>query len=225
MKNNAQTLVIACGSLQPEMEALRKEAPDIRVVYMDQNLHRAPNKMKIVLQDAIIQETDDAERVVLGYGLCANGIVGIKAPKQGLYIPKAHDCIALFMGSREAYNDAFKKRPGTYYLTKSWIENKKDPLGLMENEYTERVGAEDAAWSIKQELKNYSHIAFINTGVGDSKKYRERAKENARFLNLEFIEIDASKGFLMNILTGPYDNENFIFFKPGQKVTQEKFLK
>jgi hypothetical protein len=225
MKKNGNTLVIACGSIQPELELLRKEAPDSNVVYMDQNLHRTPDKMKAVLQEAITRETETAERIVLGYGLCANGVVGIKAPKQGLYIPKAHDCIALFMGSREAYNDAFKKRPGTYYLTQSWIENKKDPLGLMENEYTERVGAEDAEWSIKQELKNYSHIAFINTGVGDSKKNRNRAKENAQFLNLEYIEIDASKSFLMKILKGPYDNENFLFFKPGQTVTQGKFLK
>ncbi len=225
MMANFKTLVIACGSIQPELEMLKTEAPKTSVIYMDQNLHRSPDKMKVVLQEAIDKHASKTDRLVLGYGLCSNGVVGVKAPGQGLYIPKAHDCITLFMGSRDAYNNAFKKRPGTYYLTKSWIENEKDPLGLMENEYTQRVGAEDAEWSIKQELKNYSHIAFINTGAGDIHQYRKRALDNAKFFDLEYIEIDASNGFLMKILKGPYDEENFLYFKPGEKVTQEKFLK
>jgi hypothetical protein len=32
------------------------------------------------------------------------------------------DCIAIFLGSCEAYREQTKKEPGTYYLTKGWIE-------------------------------------------------------------------------------------------------------
>src|SRR6056297_2478403 len=166
--------IIACGSIKPELEKLAHHRDDVKIRTMPQNLHRTPHKMKDLIQKVIQKAEGENDQIVLGYGLCSNGVVGIEAPKQGLYIPRVHDCIALYLGSRDKYQRIFSKNPGTYHLTKSWIDNQKDPLGLVENEYTERVGREFAEEAMNTEIRNYKYISFVNTGAGDDEKYRKR---------------------------------------------------
>lgn len=222
---NQKKRIIACGSLKPELEQLQSLAPHAVLTFLPQNLHRSPATMKEKLQEVLDDKNNHQYReMVLGYGLCSNGIVGLKAPPQGLYIPGAHDCITFYLGSREKYQSTFQERPGTYYLTRAWIEANKDPLGLMQFEYTERVGPEFAEIAIREEIKNYTHICFINTGVGNVDKYRERAMENARYFNKEYLEMTHHNDFLMKIITGPYEAPEFIFTKPNQIVTQKEFI-
>lgn len=220
-------LIIACGSLQPELANAAEEINDVEVIYMEQDLHRYPDRMKVVLQKKLnkIDKEENIDRIILGYGLCSGGINGIKAPKQGLIVPRVHDCITLFLGSRDRYKELFEQNPGTYYLTKTWIDNQKDPLGQMENEYTEKVGREDAIWAMKQELKNYSNICFIDTGIKHSEHYRQRAKENARFFEKKYVEYTGENMFFYKIINGPYDDKNFVFYEPGQTITFKEFLK
>jgi hypothetical protein len=44
-------------------------------------------------------------------------------------VPKVGDCIAIFLGSEEVYKVQFRTEPGTYYLTKGWIEAGDSPFG------------------------------------------------------------------------------------------------
>ncbi|MFO8233973.1 MAG: DUF1638 domain-containing protein [Bacteroidales bacterium] len=217
--------IIACRSIRPELEKIKGEDPDLRVKYLPQNLHRYPDKLKTMLQKVINRFADNSDIMVLGYGLCSNGIVGVTAPRQGLYIPRTHDCIAFYLGSREAYKNIFSKNPGTYHLTKSWIDNNTDPLGLVENEYEARVGRELAEETMQTEINNYSFISYINADVEDNEKYRKRAKENAAFFNKQFIEYNGSDEYFKKILYGPYNTQDFIFVKPHEKVHQKEFLK
>ena len=60
-------------------------------------------------------------RILLGYGLCNNGIIGLSAKNTPMVIPKAHDCITLFMGCRQRYREYFDANPGTYYHTTGWL--------------------------------------------------------------------------------------------------------
>lgn len=217
-------VVIACRIMQPEMEALQSQDNSVEVCYLDQSLHRTPDRMPRLLQEQIDAVHEYASKIILGYGLCSNGIVGVKAPQQGLFVPRAHDCITLFLGSRARYDKTFHERPGTYYLTPGWVAEKKDPLGQMENEYVPRMGREMAVWGIKEELKNYTHIALINTQAADLAPLRQRAMENARFLEKEYEEIAGKTDYFRKILFGPYDSENFLFLKPGEVVRQKPFL-
>lgn len=224
---NKYNLIIACGSLKPELEAIKNEGNGVRVEYMAQNLHRSPKQLKEHLQEKLdeIDQLEEVQQLVLGYGLCSGGIVGLKVPGQGLVIPKVHDCIALMMGSRGSFNAYFNQNPGTYHLTESWIENEKDPLGLLENEYTERVGREMAEDALRTELKNYTHISFINTGIGNEEKYRKRAQQNADFFGKQFLEIEGSGAYFRKMLYGPYDSKEFVHIEPYQIVNQKEFLK
>jgi len=221
MKN----VVIACGSIKPELEKLAQEAEEkVQIHFLPQNLHRAPHKMPEVIQKAVDQESGAGDRIILGYGLCSNGIVGVVAPDQGMYIPRVHDCIAFYLGSRERYHKIFRQHPGTYHLTKSWIDNEKDPLGLMEKEYTRRVGKEMAKEAMETEIKNYEYISFINNSLINADKYRERARKNAEIFGKKYIEYEGDDRFFKKILFGPYDKD-FIYIEPNEKVKQKEFLK
>lgn len=221
-------LIIACRVMQHELDALRqqrKDAQDIEICYMDQNLHRTPEKMPGLIQEQIDAHADTARSIVLGYGLCSNGIVGVTARNQPVYIPRVHDCIALLLGSRQAYFEAFRKRAGTYYLTPGWVAEEKDPLGMVEHEYGPKLGQEMAVWGINEELKHYTHIVLIDTGAGDMEKVRQRAKANAEFLDKVYEEVPGSTAYFEKLLFGPYDTEDFVCLAPGQKAGQKPFMK
>ena len=203
---------------------LRTPESNIEIRYLDQGLHRYPHKMPPLVQDQIDQIAAHAGQVVLGYGLCSNGIAGVTAGKTGLVVPRCHDCIAFFLGSCSAYRAALKKRPGTYYLTAGWIREGQDPLGIIENDYTPRLGRKTAVWGMTEELKNYSHFVFINTGAGNTEHLRQKTAENARFFNKKFKEIQADLAYLKKLLYGPYSDEGFFLLKPGESIEQKMFL-
>lgn len=220
----SRPVVIACRSLRPELEILRPDDGSVEILYLEQILHRTPTRMPAIIQQAIDRVEHHASRIVLAYGLCSNGVVGLFAKKQQLVIPRVHDCIALLLGSREAYDQAFVARPGVYYLTPGWIEESQDPLGYMERDYVPRLGREAAVWGLKEELKHYSHITLIDTRVTDMDPLRARARENARFLDKEYAEVTGEQTYFAKILFGPYDEDDFIILEPGEQVTQKLFF-
>lgn len=217
-------VVVACRVMQPELDALAGGRDDIEICYLDQNMHEKPEQMPSVIQAEIDHAATRAHDIVLGYGLCSNGIAGIKAPRQGLIIPRVHDCITLFLGSRAAYEKVFYEQPGTYYLTPGWIEDRKDPLGYMESTYVPRMGREKAEWGIKEELKNYTRIVMIDTQSADMGPLRKIARENAAFLGKNYEEIPGMQDYFKSILFGPYPEADFIHLKPGEIMQQEMII-
>lgn len=220
-------VVIACRVMAQELDALLPKCPpevSIELRYMDQQLHRTPEKMPRRIQAEVDRVAGYADEILLGYGLCANGIVGVSAPRQKLCVPRVHDCVALLLGSREAYQKAFKERAGTYYITPGWVQEKKDPLGILENEYIPRLGREAAVWGIREELAHYTHIALIETHAADSGPLRARAMENARFLGKQYTEVKGRPDYFERILFGPHTEPDFVCMEPGEPIRQRPFL-
>jgi hypothetical protein len=213
-------VVIACRVIQAELDEARAGDPDIEIVYLDQMLHRTPGKMAGLVQEQIDRVSGYADQIILGYGLCSNGIVGVRAARQGLIVPRAHDCIALLMGSCATHAACFSERPGTYYLSRGWVAERKDPLGVTDEEYTERVGRETAIWVMKEELKHYTHITLIRSGNIDGGLV-ERARQNAEFFGKQYDEIWGGMDYFRKIVGGPYDRADFFIIPPGAGITQE----
>jgi len=228
--NHAGTLrggprvIIACRVMQPEIDALVGGRSGIDVHYLEQRLHDTPRRMPGLIQEQIDAVQSFAAQIVLGYGLCSNGIVGLKAPPQGLIIPRAHDCISFFLGSHEAYEKHFHDKPGTFFLTPGWVAEGKDPLTYMRTTYVPRMGEQMAVWGVKEAFKNYTHITLIDNGLDDMTALRRIARENARFLDKQYEEIRTRPDFFRQIVFGPYPLEAFIHLKGGQTVAQEMIL-
>jgi hypothetical protein len=223
--DNGRIALVACQVMEPELEQIRKDHNHVDIQYLDQGLHRTPQKMADQVQELVDRGAEFADRIVLGYGLCSNGIVGVQARRRELIVPRCHDCIAFFLGSPEAYQKDFDSRPGTYYLTPGWLAEKKDPLSIIEDEYEPKYGRETAEWIKKEELKHYTHIVLIDTGVADLAPLRERAKENTAFFDMQYVEIEGkSLEYFFKLVNGPYRSDEFIVLKPGEIITQEMFI-
>jgi hypothetical protein len=224
MEAAAPRRIIACRIMQRELDLLCPDDASVQISYLHQELHRSPTDMAHRIQEEVDRVAGDAEQIVLGYGLCANGVVGVAAPRQWLIVPKIHDCISMFLGSRWAYESAFLERPGTYYLTTGWIAEAKDPIGVLERDYVPRLGREAAEEALHEEFKHYSHIAVVNEGGEVTPELRARAKENAWFLDKEYIELQGSDAYFSSIVHGPYDEDSFLVLPPGERVRQMQFF-
>ncbi|MGZ9166626.1 MAG: DUF1638 domain-containing protein [Anaerolineales bacterium] len=80
------------------------------------------------MQEKIDQASQHADVLLLGYGLCSMAVVGLHATTSHLVIPRVDDCIAIFLGSCKAYKEQSQQEPGTYDLTKGWIEAGDTPF-------------------------------------------------------------------------------------------------
>jgi hypothetical protein len=78
-----------------------------------------------------------------------------------------------------------------------------------------------AGW---KSLKNYTHIALINSGMPENEALRRRALENAEFLNIAYIEFEGDFSYFEKIIRGPYKVEDFLQLQPGETITQSLYF-
>jgi len=97
-----------------------------------------------------------------------------------LLIPRADDCIAILLGSYQAYLKEFNDNPGTYYLTKGWLESGSDPLKEY-RQVRDKYGAENAEWIMDQQYQHYNRLVLVAHTQEDLEKYPPRAQEIARY--------------------------------------------
>ncbi len=221
-----EKLIISCKNLKPEMDsAISDTGETLKSIYLDQDLHRHPENIKGEIERVLRKEEEPIEKVILGYGLCSNGVVGLRSEESDIIVPKIHDCIGLYLGSLRRYMEKFRENPGTYYLTPGWIDLRRDPLTTMEKDYTERVGREAAEEAMFAELRNYTRLAYIDTGVREnSDLLRNKAEQNAAYFNLEYEELKGDLSFLRKLVSGPYESSEFVIAEKGFMIRQSMFF-
>ena len=214
--------LIACEVFRDEFEAV--SPPDLVRTYLPQGLHRTPGKMPAAVQEVVDGLPTDTELVILGYGLCSNGVVGVTARSAPIIMPKVHDCIAVLLGSVQRYEAEMEACAGTYYITPGWAKYGTTSLSAYKNEYLPKYGAEDARYIAEECLKHYTRIAFIDHGAGDVELGRAHAKEFAETFGKRYEEISGDLGYLRRLVSGPWDGNDFLTFPPGTAIDQPPFL-
>ncbi len=222
-------VVIACLVLQNLLEQLLPDDLAEQITFLDYGLHRLPNKLTWTLQDAI-DGIETPSLVVLGYGLCGNGLAGIKAGRHTLLVPRADDCIAILLGSRQAYMREFEAVPGTYYLSKGWLESGSHPL-KEHQEYVKKYGPKDAAWIMDQQFQNYERLVLVSHNQTDMEKYRPQAQEVARYCEqwgMRYEEILGSDAYVRRLVEAAAAldkvGNDFVVIPPGGEIRQEQFI-
>lgn len=220
-EKDRKLLILGCAVMEQELRRFQNGQAEFK--FLDYGLHRTPENMTKALQIEIDQAQDkEYDGIVLGYGLCSNGIVGLHSSKHPLIIPRIHDCISLFLGSPEAYQEQTAGHPGTYYLTPGWIERGQTPISKYES-YARSYDEETARWVLHEEMKHYTRIALIDTGVYSIEPFRAVAKENAKFLGIAYMELQGSSQLFKELICGPW-KKNFLIVEKGQSIQQEMFL-
>ena len=223
-------VILACRVMQSLIQPHLNRV-DVPVTYMDYGLHLRPQKMAPALQ-AQLDALPRPSLVLVGYGLCGNGLDGLKAGPHTLIIPRADDCIAILLGSYQAYIQAFRQQPGTYYLTKGWLESGSDPLKEYRS-YVAKFGTENADALIDTIYGKYKRLCFVAHRQADLDQYRPRALEIAEFCarrwGMSYEERLGSDGFIRRLLQAPHRpgdlGDEFVVVPPGGVVRQQMFIR
>ena len=224
-------VVLACQVFQHLIEKyLPIEHPASRVTYLDYGLHAVPNQLREKVQEQL-DSLPEPSLVILGYGLCGNGLRGIRAGVHTLVIPRTDDCIAILLGSYQAYQAAFTEQPGTYYLTKGWLESGSNPL-MEYQKLVIKYGEEQASMIMDLQYQNYKRLAFVAHDQADLEAYRPQAQEVARYCarwGMVYEEILGSEAYIEQLMAWtkhPQDpGEAFLVVAPGGELTQAQFLR
>jgi hypothetical protein len=226
---------LACEVLARPLYLCAARSPHIVDIQLIQRgLHNQPANLRNVLQqavDAASQKPYDA--IVLGYGLCGQATAGIASRSKPLIIPRAHDCITLFLGSRARYQQQFEDFPGTYWYAHDYIERDDGSGGSLAlgsgvdtnvdevyAEYVEKYGQDNAdylmevmgAWK-----QHYKRAAYIDQGVGDGSAVEAKARDQAVRRGWNFDRVEGDMILLRRLLEGDW-NEDFLILQPGQKL-------
>lgn len=223
-------VIIACKVLQDMLEAILPVHFADQIVFMDYGLHRFPQKLALAVQEKI-HGLRDPSTILLGYGLCGNGLVGIEADRHTLLVPRVDDCIAMLLGSYQDYMREFASEPGTYYLSKSWLESGSHPLKEYE-EYCEKYGREDADWIMDQQYRNYRRLVLVAHNQADIKKYRPQAHAVGQYCarwGMRYEEILGSNRYVRRLIEFAVSidkaDDDFLVIPPGGKILQEQFIR
>ena len=218
--NYGQTHLIACATVWEEVRSFLPEGLTCQDV--DLGLHIHPAKLRVELQRLIDEVDQERETILLGFGLCSNAVVGLRSERQTLVLPRVHDCVPLFLGSRVAYQEQTEQELGTYYLTKGFIEGVDENSILSFERLDAKYGREKADRILEAMLKNYKRLALINTGNYRMEHYRQVACQAAQRLNLRFEEIPGSNTMIRKLVFGPWD-EDLLVIPPNTPVPEEPF--
>jgi hypothetical protein len=109
--------VIACEVFVREFYSAAADSPHVLdMSFLPFGLHNTPDKLREAIQSAVDETDSDVyDYIILGYCLCSRGTADILSRDVPIVIPRGHDCITIFLGSRAAYDEEFGSHPGTYY--------------------------------------------------------------------------------------------------------------
>jgi hypothetical protein len=240
-----RVVVISCQVLQDLLARLLPEDVTQEIVFMDYGLHRVPGRMTGTLQEEI-DRLEGPSLVVLGYGLCGNGLKGLRSGRHTLLVPRVDDCIALLLGSYQAYMHEFQAVPGTYYLSKGWLESGSHPLKEYE-EYVPKYGSEQAMWIMDQQYQHYERLVLVAHDQADLEAYRAQAQQVARFCErwgMRYEEVLGSDRYVRRLIElvqrlalSEVEGEaggvaaldetdgDFLIIPPGGEIRQKQFMR
>ncbi len=225
---------IGCEALARPIYWCAAQSPHtIDVELLRYGLHNTPADLRARLQERINAADATYDAMVLAYGLCGQASAGLRAQTTRVVIPRAHDCITLFLGSRVRYQHEFENHPGTYWYGQDYLE-RRDGSGSglaigagsaaeSENKYAEYVaqfGKENADYLMQvmgEWQKHYDRAAFIDLGIGDASHAQAEAQATAAQRGWTFERIAGDLVLVRRLLNGDWQND-FLIVEPGRQI-------
>lgn len=219
--------VVSCHVLWREVCHFTSLSENIfNIRFLKQGLHCTPDLLRKELQEAIdAVDNDGYDAILIGYGLCSNGIVGITAKKTRLAVMKGHDCITFLLGSKERYQSYFSGHPGTYWYSPGWIDTGTQPgkerYDTVYQEYLDKYGEDNAQYLMDMDqgwFREYSNAAYVDLGIRDASQYKKYTKDCANWLKWNYDELEGNRQLMTDFVSGSWNREDFLIVEPGQRI-------
>ncbi len=228
---------IACDVMARPIYLCAARSPHVvDVTLFRRGLHNDPRDLRTRLQAAIDDAPPTAEAVVLGYGLCGGATAGIEARHVPVVLPRAHDCITLFLGARERYDAETRDMPATYWYVADQLEradgtrdgpagsgvggDTDDGLEVVRAEYVAKYGEDNADYLMEVMgawRAHYGRAAFIAMGVAGEDGPASIARAQAGRRGWAFETVEGSLVLLRRLLDGDW-GDDMLVLQPGERL-------
>lgn len=227
--------LIGCMVLHRDLCRLMADSRHIiRSWWLRQGLHDTPDLLRTELQSTVDEiERENTclapqlrfEAIVLGYGLCSNGVIGLRSRSLPIVVPRCDDCISLFLGSAERYRRLFRELPGVYWYNAGWIEQaftpSKENYAIQRAQYAAEYGEENADYLMEctnNWMTAYHNCGFITCPQGDCPAHKAYAAQAAADFGWTMREIEGKNDYLDALVNGPWDDARFLSCPPGHRI-------
>lgn len=211
-----KTVILACNTIRDEFEKAALEAGCAHLFrWVESGLHLKPESLKHRLQEELDSITA-ADRVLLGFGYCGNAVAGLMSRNYELIIPRVDDCISLLLGSRKN-REHCARSGGVYFLTKGWLEGEAN-IWKEYQAVLARFGPERTQRVYRRMLAHYRFLGLIDTGAYDLDMLLPLVTEIASKLELETRVLPGSDRYIKKLLTGPWDEDEFIILPQQTRI-------
>jgi hypothetical protein len=220
--------VIACDVLEDETRHFARALPHVReLIMLPQGLHKEPLRLQREVQIAIdrAEALPDVEAIALVYGLCSRGVENLRHGRCPLIMARAHDCVTLFLGSKERYAAYASEHPDTYWYTPGWIKTGTQPgpdrAAYLRALYAGKFDDDNIDYLVEMDregLVNYRRAAYVDLGVGQTAQGLAYTRHCADCLGWSFEDVNGDASLLHDLLAGLWDEQRFLVVPPHHLI-------